>query len=125
MQAGSSQGARGEVSAGETGKLKVDNAARIAPDAQGGVDVSVVIPCLNEENSVGICVSKAMDAFRLAGLRGEVVVADNGSTDGSVEIAEKLGARVVRVEARGYGSAPVRGVWAARGGVRVVGDAVG
>src|SRR5258707_13237209 len=120
MQAGSSQGARGEVSAGETGKLKVDNAARIAPDAQGGVDVSVVIPCLNEENSVGICVSKAMDAFRLAGLRGEVVVADNGSTDGSVEIAERLGARVVRVEARGYGCARCAGGGGSPGAVHSV-----
>ena len=54
------------------------------------VDVSVVIPCLNEANSIGICVGKALDAFKSAGLRGEVVVADNGSTDGSVEIAEKL-----------------------------------
>jgi glycosyltransferase involved in cell wall biosynthesis len=103
--------------------LKVENAASIAPDAQSGVDVSVVIPCLNEENSVGICVSKAMDAFRLAGLRGEVVVADNGSTDGSVEIAEKLGARVVRVEARGYGSALRAGIAAARGAFIVMGDA--
>ncbi len=111
------------MSAGETGKLKVENAASIAPDAQSGVDVSVVIPCLNEENSVGICVSKAMDAFRLAGLRGEVVVADNGSTDGSVEIAEKLGARVVRVEARGYGSALRAGIAAARGAFIVMGDA--
>src|SRR6202040_339634 len=75
-------------------ELRVENAARFASDAQGGVDVSVVIPCLNEANSIGICVSKAMEAFRSAGLRGEVVVADNGSTDGSIDSAEKLGARV-------------------------------
>src|ERR1700751_3986901 len=62
------------------------------------VDVSVVIPCLNEENSIGICVEKAKKAFAEAGLRGEVVVADNVSTDGSIAIAEKLGARVVSVE---------------------------
>jgi glycosyltransferase involved in cell wall biosynthesis len=69
------------------------------------VDVSVVIPCLNEANSLGICVEKAQKAFADAGLRGEVVVADNGSTDGSIDIAEKLGARVIPVAQRGYGSA--------------------
>ncbi len=99
------------------------NAARVAPEAQDSVDVSVVIPCLNEANSIGICVSKAMGAFGAAGLRGEVVVADNGSTDGSIEIAEKLGARVVRVEARGYGSALRAGIAAARGAFIVMGDA--
>ena len=60
-------------------------------------EISVVIPCLNEARSIGICVEKALAAFREIGIRGEVVVADNGSTDGSIEIAEKLGARVVHV----------------------------
>src|SRR5208282_1146329 len=55
------------------------------------VEVSVVIPCLNEANSIGVCVEKAREALRSAGLRGEVVVADNGSTDGSVDIAAGLG----------------------------------
>src|SRR5579859_4943301 len=87
------------------------------------VDVSVVIPCLNEANSLGVCVSKAMEAFRAAGLCGEVVVADNGSTDGSIEIAEKLGARVVLVAQRGYGSALRSGIGAARGAFIVMGDA--
>ena len=87
------------------------------------VDVSVVIPCLNEANSIGICVGKALDAFKAAGLRGEVVVADNGSTDGSVDIAEKLGARVVSVPARGYGSALRAGIAAARGQFIIMGDA--
>jgi glycosyl transferase family 2 len=121
MQAGSGEVRGGEVSAEETGEL--ENAGRIASDAQGGVDVSVVIPCLNEANSVGICVLKAMEAFSAAGLRGEVVVADNGSTDGSIETAEKLGARVVRVEQRGYGSALRAGIAAARGAFIVMGDA--
>jgi len=111
------------VNAKESEELMGNNAARFAPEAQGGVDASVVIPCLNEANSVGICVSKAMEAFRAAGLRGEVVVADNGSTDGSIEIAEKLGARVVRVDQRGYGSALRAGIAAARGAFIVMGDA--
>jgi glycosyltransferase involved in cell wall biosynthesis len=113
----------GGVNAGENEELMAKNAARVAPEAQDSVDVSVVIPCLNEANSIGICVSKAMEAFRAAGLRGEVVVADNGSTDGSIEIAEKQGARAVRVEARGYGSALRAGIAAARGPFIVMGDA--
>ncbi len=68
------------------------------------IEVSVVIPCLNEANSIGYCVEKAMGAFQSAGLRGEVVIGDNGSTDGSIEIAEKLGARVVHAEQKGYGA---------------------
>src|SRR5438309_6256414 len=96
--------------------------ARVASDPEC-LEVSVVIPCLNEANSIGICVSKAMNAFQAAKLRGEVVVADNGSTDGSIEIAEKLGARVVRVAARGYGSALRAGIIAARGAFIVMGDA--
>jgi glycosyltransferase involved in cell wall biosynthesis len=86
-------------------------------------DVSVVIPCLNEANSIGICVEKAMHAFHAAGLRGEVVVADNGSTDGSMEIAQSLGARVVNVPQRGYGSALRTGIQAARGAFIIMGDA--
>jgi len=87
------------------------------------VEVSVVIPCLNEANSIGICIEKAHQAFRDTGLRGEVVVGDNGSTDGSIEIAEKLGARVIRVPQRGYGSALRAGIRAARGSFIVMGDA--
>ena len=106
------------------GAPKTDSVPRLASaSAADGIDVSVVIPCLNEANSIGVCVSKAMEAFRVAGLRGEVVVADNGSTDGSTEIAEKLGARVVLVAQRGYGSALRAGIGAARGAFIVMGDA--
>jgi len=87
------------------------------------VDVSVVIPCLNEVNSLAHCVDKAMGAFRNAGLSGEVVVADNGSTDGSVELAEGRGARVIRVAERGYGAALRAGIAAARGPFIIMGDA--
>src|SRR5260370_27305398 len=88
-----------------------------------GVEVSVVIPCLNEANSLAYCVDKAMKAFREAGLSGEVVVADNGSTDGSIEIAEKRGARVIRVAERGYGAALRAGIAGARGPYSLIGDA--
>src|SRR5579872_1718375 len=67
-------------------------------------EVSAVIPCLNEANSLAICIGKALRAFESAGLAGEVVVADNGSTDGSREIARASGARVVEVRERGYGA---------------------
>jgi len=87
------------------------------------VDVSVVIPCLNEANSIGICVEKAKKAFQEAGLRGEVVVADNGSTDGSIEIVQAHGARVIPVAQRGYGSALKTGIRAARGAFIIMGDA--
>ena len=88
-----------------------------------GVEVSVVIPCLNEADTVGSCVRAAMEAFERDGLRGEVVVADNGSTDGSQAIAEREGARVVPVSSRGYGSALMGGIAAARGTYVVMGDA--
>lgn len=87
------------------------------------VEVSVVIPCLNEANSLAICVDKAVNAFRTSGLCGEVIVADNGSTDGSIRIAEEHGARVVRVPERGYGAALRAGIAAARGPFIIMGDA--
>src|SRR5207302_5813780 len=93
-------------------------------DATVPVEVSVVIPCLNEANSLASCVDKAVQAFRAAGLFGEVGVADNGSTDGSIQIAEEHGARVVRVPECGYGSAIQAGIAAARGPLIVRGDAV-
>src|SRR5277367_5834736 len=96
----------------------------LIPPASGlALDVSVVIPCLNAANSLAFCIDKATAAFRAAGLRGEVLVADNGSTDGSVEIAEVHGARVVTVSERGYGAALRAGIAAARGEFIVMGDA--
>ena len=92
-------------------------------DMSQGVEVSVVIPCLNEANSLAYCVDKAMKAFQAAGLSGEVVVADNGSTDGSIQIAEQHGARVIRVAERGYGAALRAGIAGARGLFIIMGDA--
>ncbi|MGO8882296.1 MAG: glycosyltransferase family 2 protein [Streptosporangiaceae bacterium] len=88
----------------------------------GAVDISVVMPCLNEEESVGLCVSKAWQGIRKTGLRGEVIVADNGSTDNSVAVADAAGARVVHQPRRGYGNAYMKGFSAARGRIIVMGD---
>ena len=104
-------------------EAKAAKHAAVKESGSGAAEVSVVIPCLDEANSIGICVEKALTAFRAAGLRGEVVVADNGSTDGSVEIAENLGARVVQVLEKGYGSALRAGIAAAQGAFIVMGDA--
>jgi glycosyltransferase involved in cell wall biosynthesis len=90
------------------------NAAALAM-AGDRVDLSVVMPCLNERETVGICVSKALATLKQAGISGEVIVADNGSTDGSVEIAQAEGARVIHVAEKGYGNALKGGILAARG----------
>jgi glycosyltransferase involved in cell wall biosynthesis len=86
-------------------------------------ELSVVMPCLNEARTIGICIRKAQESFERIGIAGEVVVADNGSTDGSQQIAEELGARVVPVEKRGYGAALTGGIAAARGRWVIMGDA--
>jgi glycosyltransferase involved in cell wall biosynthesis len=95
-----------------------------ASDAHSAkVEVSVVMPCLDEAESVGECVRQARAGLEAAGATGEVIVADNGSTDGSQEIARSLGARVVDVPAKGYGAALMGGFRAARGRFIVMGDA--
>jgi len=87
------------------------------------VEVTVVFPCLNEERTLGACIEAAQRAFAEAGLRGEVVVADNGSTDRSAEIASALGARVVPVARPGYGNALREGLSQAHGRFLVFLDA--
>jgi len=89
----------------------------------GTPEISIVMPCLNEADTVATCVRKAFDALNKAGIDGEVIVADNGSTDGSREIAASLGARVIPVERKGYGSALMGGITAARGEYVLMGDA--
>jgi glycosyltransferase involved in cell wall biosynthesis len=89
----------------------------------GGPDVSVIMPCLNEAATVAQCVRKARAALAAAGLAGEVVVADNGSEDGSPALAEAAGARVIAAPVRGYGAAYLAGLEAARGTYLVLGDA--
>lgn len=86
-------------------------------------EISILIPCLNEAATIRTCVEKALLAIRNLGLDGEVVVADNGSTDDSVELAELAGARVVKVEKAGYGSAISGGALECRGEFILMGDA--
>jgi glycosyltransferase involved in cell wall biosynthesis len=85
--------------------------------------VSVVMPCLNEEAAIGACIEKIQRALAGAGINGEIVVCDNGSTDASVSIAERMGARVVHQPHRGYGNAYLKGFAAARGRYLIMGDA--
>src|SRR5438876_1750487 len=87
------------------------------------IEVSVVIPCLNEAQSIAFCVDKALAAFRCAGISGEVIVSDNGSSDGSADIAEAHGARVVHATIKGYGNALRKGVEEAKGEFIIMGDA--
>ena len=87
------------------------------------VEVTIVMPCLNEADTLEVCVRKAVKALSEAGICGEVVVADNGSTDGSPEIARRAGARVEPVTKKGYGNALRGGIAAARGRYIIMGDA--
>jgi glycosyltransferase involved in cell wall biosynthesis len=89
------------------------------------MELSVVIPCLNEADTLAECLEKALRAIQEHHIVGEVVVADNGSTDGSIEIAKRLGARLVHVPARGYGNALMGGIAASRGKYIIMGDADG
>ena len=99
--------------------------AQVTAGVEPRPEVSVVIPCLNEARSIAACVDIALTAFRAADIRGEVVVADNGSTDGSQGVAADRGARVIQVEIKGYGSALRSGISAARGAFIIIGDADG
>jgi len=89
------------------------------------IELSVVIPCLNEADTLADCIEKAQHAMRDNRIAGEIVIADNGSSDGSIEIARRLGARVVAVHARGYGNALMGGIAAAAGEFIIMGDADG
>src|SRR5947209_1036760 len=97
-------------------------AKRIEPDTRAAasdvsepVEISVVMPCLNEAETLAQCIEKAQLGIERAGIRGEILVADNGSTDESIEIAMRLGARVVQVREKGYGNALRGGIEAAHG----------
>lgn len=87
------------------------------------LEVSVVIPCLNESDTLEVCIEKARLALSRHNIDGEIIVADNGSTDGSQAIARRMGAHVIHVEERGYGNALMGGIAAARGRFIIMGDA--
>lgn len=95
----------------------------LAPDT--AIELSVVIPCLNEASTIGACIDAAHRSLEGLRMTGEVVVADNGSTDGSHSIAVEHGARIVDVSARGYGNALAAGIEAARGKYVIMGDGDG
>ena len=87
------------------------------------VDLTILMPCLNEAETLARCIEKAKTGLAKAGVPGEILVADNGSTDGSQAIGEKLGVRIVPIRERGYGSALIGGTRAARGKWIIMGDA--
>ena len=96
---------------------------RPAPVGLDALELSIVLPCLNEAETIARCIEKAKLGIQRAGVPGEILIADNGSSDGSQDIATALGARVVTVNARGYGNALMGGIAAARGKFVVMGDA--
>src|SRR6516225_8857965 len=86
------------------------------------ITLSIVMPCLNEAKTIGTCIAKAKRYLSRQNFAGEIIVADNGSTDASQEIAESLGVRLVRISERGYGNALNEGIKAARGKYVIMGD---
>src|SRR5687767_6496016 len=103
--------------------LRSDDFASGLSLRQDVIEVSVVMPCLNEADTLAVCIEKAQRALTERGISGEIVIADNGSVDGSQLIAERLGAVVVDVPARGYGAALMGGIDRAQGKFILMGDA--
>jgi len=93
------------------------------PTPTPSVELSIVMPCLNEAETLAVCIDKAQGYLQRSGIAGEVIVADNGSTDGSQDIARSHGARVIDVPAKGYGAALMGGIDGARGTYIIMGDA--
>lgn len=112
----------GTMASGAPSAVTLDSAAEWEHAPDDRLDVSIVMPCLNEAGTIGTCVAKARSWLAKSGLRGEVVIVDNGSTDDSATIAAREGARVVAETARGYGRAYLRGFSEARGDIIVMGD---
>ncbi len=95
----------------------------LIPFQESSVELTILMPCLDEAETLAACVSKALTFLRTAGISGEVLIADNGSTDGSQEIGRAAGARVVQIREKGYGSALRGGIEAAKGRYIIMGDA--
>jgi glycosyltransferase involved in cell wall biosynthesis len=90
---------------------------------ESGAELSIVMPCLNEAETLRTCIMKAQQSLREHRIAGEIIVADNGSQDGSQAIAASMGVRIVHVQAKGYGNALMGGIAAARGKYVIMGDA--
>lgn len=103
--------------------IVVDASKTSTADQPRGVELTILMPCLNEAETIAVCVQKARAYLERSGVQGEVLVADNGSTDGSQAIATQNGARVIPVASRGYGAALLGGIEAARGTYVIMGDA--
>ena len=86
------------------------------------MNLSIIIPCLNEVETISQCIKKCFLSIQKMGIEAEVIIADNGSSDGSIKIAQKLGAKVINVEQKGYGSAIIGGIKKARGKYIIMGD---
>ena len=89
------------------------------------LELTILMPCLNEENTIGECIEKARRYISDKGIEAEILIADNGSTDDSVKIAKKLGARVIKIKKKGYGNALRAGIKAAHGKYVIMGDCDG
>ena len=87
-----------------------------------GIELTILMPCLNEQQTVARCVGLARQFLEESGVSGEVLIADNGSTDNSASLAREAGARVVNIEKRGYGNALIGGINAACGKYVIMGD---
>src|SRR5438045_7094251 len=98
-----------------TDELAVGVLDRNSHSVEPELELTIVMPCLNEVRTLRTCINKAQLFLKQYSVSGEVIIADNGSTDGSVELAESLGARVVKVPVRGYGAALSAGIAAAAG----------
>lgn len=92
-------------------------------EGSGACELTILMPCLNEAETIEVCIRKALGYLERSGVTGEVLIADNGSTDGSQGLATALGARVIAIDAKGYGSALIGGISAARGKFVIMGDA--
>mgnify|MGYP001175526398 CR=1 FL=1 len=105
------------------GKTTMNAVSAIRAADSGRLELTILMPCLNEAETLAACIGKAKGFLERAGIAGEVLIADNGSTDGSQEIATGMGARVVPVAQKGYGAALLGGIAAARGRFVIMGDA--
>jgi len=111
-----------ELASKAGGEVEARTQAQSHPMTDERPELSVVMPCLNEAETLAVCIDKAIETLRDHGISGEVIIADNGSTDGSQTIAVEHGSRLVRIASRGYGNALIGGIEAARGTYVIMGD---